>query len=347
MTRPLLFLVAASLVGTASAQVPLSDTPLTLDFNGFRGAGFAPAPTAGQLDSNTYDVIGNAGPVENRPSTFGDTQTADAFARGASVGGVSAEGVYAFETAPGDFALGIQPTVTFFGPGTAGGSGGYVHVRYENVTPRTLTTVSVQGEIKVLNNGGRATAIGIALVPDVVVTNGQEQSRGAPVRVAEFATPAAAASPAAWVTTPFNATVGGIEVSSGENFYVRVFVSDNPAATGTGDRDEFALDNLSVVALSGVATETGASGASSAGPPFPNPAPSSVAAQVALSTPRPERVTVRVYDALGRLVATPFEGSTASGDTPVALPSRLPPGTYLVRVVGETFVSTRSLTVGR
>lgn len=343
-----LLLLAASLGTTASAQIALDDTPVTLDFNGFRGTGFAPAPGPGQLDSNSFDVIGDAGPVANRPSTFGDTQVTGVFAQGASAGNVAAEGVYAFETAAGDYALGIQPSQTFFGPGPAGGSGGYVHVRFQNATNRTLTAVTVGGEIKVLNNGNRSTSIGVALVPDVVISGGQEQARGASRAVVEnFPTPGAATS-GGWTTEPFETTVEGLEISPGENFYVRAFVSDNPQGPTSGDRDEFAIDNLLVATASGVSVENGASGETVIRSLFPNPVSGSAAAQVAFSTQRSERVTVRVYDTVGRLVATAFDGPTAGGaETLVSLPASLAPGTYVVRLAGETFTAQRLLTVVR
>lgn len=348
MKRLSTLLLVAALAGPASAQVPVSDTPVTLDFNDFRGAGFAAEPAAGQLDSDSYDVNGDAGPEANRPATFGDAQTEDVFARGSSVGGVTAEGVYAFETATGDYALGVQPSATFFGPGPAGGSGGYVTVRFQNATSRTLSAVTVQGEVKVLNNGGRSTAFGIGLIPDVIVTGGQEQSRGEPQRVLDDTFTPGAATADGWTTTSFNTTVAGIELSPGENFYVRMFVSDSPNSPTSGDRDEFALDNLSVVAASGVANETEAGGEAAIRALFPNPVAGSASAQLVVTTPRSEHVTVRVYDTLGRLVATAFDGPTgAASETRVALPARLAPGTYLVRVAGETFVSTRPLTVVR
>ena len=354
-----LLALAVALAVPASAQIAVGDTPVVLDFNAFRGTGFAPTPAAGQLDSDNFDVIGDAGPAANRASTFGDTQADGAFARGTSTGGVTAEGVYAFETAAGDFALGIQPTTSFFGPGSSGGSGGYIHVRYQNATNRTLTAVEVRGEAKILNNGARSTSIGVSLVPDVVVTNGQEVSRGPSGSVVLRIDTPGAATQAGWATQPFSATVTAsrdangnsvpLEISPGENFYVRVFVSDNPDGPTSGDRDEFGIDNLSVVAASGVSTETGAgAGGVTVRPVYPNPVASSASARVAVTTPAAERVSVRVFDAVGRLVATAYDGPTAAGaETVVALPSALAPGTYLVRVTGETFAQNRLVTVVR
>ena len=63
---------------TASAA-DLTGTTQTIDFTGFDGSGFAPAPAAGQLDSDDWRVTGfSAG-----SGTFGGTHTTNDFARGA------------------------------------------------------------------------------------------------------------------------------------------------------------------------------------------------------------------------------------------------------------------------
>jgi hypothetical protein len=59
----LLFLLLAGVVKTAVAQV----TPIT--FTGFTGAGFAPTPAAGQLDSDLWRVTG----LSDGAGTFGGT----------------------------------------------------------------------------------------------------------------------------------------------------------------------------------------------------------------------------------------------------------------------------------
>lgn len=74
---------------------------------------------------------------------------------------------------------------------------------------------------------------------------------------------------------------------------------------------------------------------------WPNPAASGT---VRLSVAAAQTVTVSVYDALGRHVATLFEGPT-SGSLEAALPSGLPSGVYLVRAQGETFAETVRVTL--
>jgi hypothetical protein len=56
-----------------------------------------------------------------------------------------------------------------------------------------------------------------------------------------------------------------------------------------------------------------------------------------------------VFDALGRRVATVFDGAVAAGEARelVVETASLAPGLYAIRVAGETFSETRRLTVVR
>ncbi len=95
------------------------------------------------------------------------------------------------------------------------------------------------------------------------------------------------------------------------------------------------------------AGEGGTAAVTSLSAPRPNPATGSASLTLRLATP--ERVTATVVDALGRTVATLFDGEAAAG-TDLSLDvdaSRLAPGVYVVRVQGATFAETRRLTVAR
>lgn len=78
----------------------------------------------------------------------------------------------------------------------------------------------------------------------------------------------------------------------------------------------------------------------------PNPARGSLAATLTLATP--ERVTVRVLDALGREVARLADGAVLSGVHTLTLDaSSLAPGAYLLRAEGDSFAHIRPFTVVR
>lgn len=77
----------------------------------------------------------------------------------------------------------------------------------------------------------------------------------------------------------------------------------------------------------------------------PNPVRQRAMLQLEVQTP--QHVTARLYDVLGRRVATLHDGATRPA-APLRLTvngTRLPSGVYFVRVVGEAFQATRRLTV--
>ena len=141
-----LFLLAFLLVlAPVQAQGPV---PFTEDFAGFTGAGFAPNPTSGQLDSDTWIVKGlSAGDLD-----FGDTGTSGDYARGSSAGGVSTGGVYAFNTGGGNTILGVQPGGSDWTPGD-------FRLKLQNGTGTAITQLDISYEIWVLNNTSRANSL--------------------------------------------------------------------------------------------------------------------------------------------------------------------------------------------
>ena len=81
---------------------------------------------------------------------------------------------------------------------------------------------------------------------------------------------------------------------------------------------------------------------------IPRPNPSAGIARLELSLPEAERVHVSVYDALGRLVQTVMHDEPVVGRVDLAVNAgRLAPGLYVVRVTGQTFAESRTLTVAR
>lgn len=102
-----------------------------------------------------------------------------------------------------------------------------------------------------------------------------------------------------------------------------------------------------VVTPDGVVAGEGSPDAVRVGTFAPNPATG--ASRLSFSVAAAQTVRAVVVDALGREVAVVFEGAVAPGaETTLAIDAgRLAPGTYVVRVTGETFAETRRLTVVR
>jgi hypothetical protein len=104
-------------------QMNALNTTYTIDFdstlahvnNGsFAGTGFAVVPTAGQLDANAFAIES----LQDATTIFGEEQSNNDFSKGISSGGTSSGGIYDFEIAANDYALGIQPTGNDFTPRT-------------------------------------------------------------------------------------------------------------------------------------------------------------------------------------------------------------------------------------
>lgn len=202
---------------------------VTEDFNDFRGDGFAPTPSSGQLDSDTYRVTG----LSDGAGTFGGTHDTGDFARGDSDGGVGTGGIYAFEVAPGDFAAGVQPTETDMSPGS-------VTIRISNNTGETLNFLDVRADAYFLNNADRSSTwlFEAALV----------DSDPFYVPFFSLASEAAGDSPATWQRQSVGdlVSLSPLSIPDGTQFFVRVTGDD---LAGSGARDEFALDNLSITGL--------------------------------------------------------------------------------------------------
>ncbi len=116
---------------------------------------------------------------------------------------------------------------------------------------------------------------------------------------------------------------------------------------------EYAFESMPdtpiLAGATGVASEAGAL---TDGYLFSEVAPNPIASGRAtfdLAVGAAETVSVDVFDALGRRVQTVFSGAMVPGTTETVelRTSDLPAGVYVVRVSGESFVSTRNMTVVR
>jgi len=223
-------LVAACVAGLfvcspALAQISYDGvTPVVRDFQTFAGTGFAPTPTAGQLDSDDFRVTG----WSDGSGSFGGTHTAGDFARGASSAAVGTGGTYAFQTGAANVALGMQPGGSDFDPGA-------LEVRYMNAGTTAISSVRLSARFFGRNDQARGSAV-----------TGSYSVNGGPF----FAIPTFAAGTATtldalgWVSSALTADVG-LSWPAGTLLIVRF---DN-VSTGSGTRDEIAFDDITIAPI--------------------------------------------------------------------------------------------------
>ena len=231
MSRGLVFSTLASLIAlvpaTAHADEVLGPSGFATDFPGYDGSGFAPTPTAGQLDSDNWIVTG----LSDGDLDFGMTGTTGDYARGVSEGGEMTGGIYAFD--PGNdvstLAPGVQPTDPDFSPGT------FV-LRLENQTGGVLNQVQIASTLFVFNNAGRSSSLAVEYSTD--------GETWLPLGAAAVESPDVADTPATWVGTETDETATMLGVGEGEYLYVRWLVED---VGGMGSRDELAFDDVIIL----------------------------------------------------------------------------------------------------
>ncbi|MEO1432458.1 MAG: ExeM/NucH family extracellular endonuclease, partial [Cyanobacteria bacterium J06633_8] len=193
------------------------------NFNSFTG-GFAPSPTVGQLDSDTYSITG----LSDGTLAFAETGTSGDFNRGTSTGGVSTGGIYAFDKGAGDVFLGVQPGGSDF-------TSGEIIVKVTNTTGSAVTDLNVSYDVVSLNNADRGNSLNFSYSEDNTTYN--------PVAALDFITAAAADTSPAFVTTAKSTTITGLNIANNGDFYLKFAGND---VSGSGSRDEYGIDNIQV-----------------------------------------------------------------------------------------------------
>lgn len=207
--------------GTFISDNVCSTVLLDYDFDAYNGSGFSPMPTAGQLDSNIIIASGFSGSL-----AYGGTNTSGDYARGNSTGGVTSGGLYSFEVETGNNAFGIQPGGSDF-------TDGDVDIKILNSTGAALTTFDISYIIYVNNDKGRGNSLNFSYSTD--------NSTFTPVAALDYSS-AAASDALGFVANPRMTNIAAT-VESGGYLYIR-FTGDDE--TGSGSRDEFAIDDILV-----------------------------------------------------------------------------------------------------
>lgn len=204
---------------------PLGATASPIDFSGFTGSGFVPDPALGQLDSDQWRVTG----LSDGDGVFGGVHDMGDFAQGESAGNVSTGGVYAFDVGDGNMALGVQPGSSDFTPGT-------FTLKVVNNTGYAVANVSVAYEVWVLNNEGRSSSLSFSY--------SLEDETYWPVPDLDLTTPEGADPTAEWSNSARSTTLSGLDLPADASIYLRWTGDD---ASGSGSRDEIAIDDVDVL----------------------------------------------------------------------------------------------------
>lgn len=244
-TRYLILALSACTFGAnqlrAQATLNALNAPLVIDFLGevpgvnngpfdaLTEAGAAPAGE-GQLDLNAWDyfVDGGSTAAINTPSTFPGTLPAG---NGFYEGGALATGLNA-TLLNGDRALGIQPTGGHF-------SAGNITLRVVNNTGGTLEQIAIAYTLGIFNDRDRSNSFTLYWS----ASNAQDSYQ--PVVGSAVVSPLETDAAPEWAISQISVVVNGFSVPNGGNFYLR-WVGDD--VEGAGQRDEFAMTNISLTA---------------------------------------------------------------------------------------------------
>jgi len=222
----------------AQLNIAAANTAYNINFDGtlagvgngvWAGNGFQPAPTAGRLDSDAWQVTD----WSNGNLPYGGTRITSGtdYRRGVAVAPIAVGGMYAFDDGVGGTlngrALGFQPGSSDWAPGS-------LTLRVQNNTGSTLTAFDIAYNVYYRDDQGRSSDFNLYVSTDnVSYTHISSQDVVSPVGPAGIA----------WVANARSVTVNGYYVPNGQYFYIRWRGND---VAGSGSRDEFALDDISV-----------------------------------------------------------------------------------------------------
>ncbi len=297
-------LLAVALAAPGWAQYSVTDPsiPVTEDFTGFTGSGFASSPAAGQLDSDNIIVTG----LSDGDMSWGGTYTSGDYARGQSSGGVTSGGIYG-----GVLTTRAAGSNEFlmFQPGSSDLTPGDIIFRFVNNTGAAQDRLAIDYTILVYNDQARANSIQCQYSADGTTWAG--------IGPYDYTSPEAADSSPSWQTVTRNGYVLVVNVAAGATFYLRWHTDDS---TGSGSRDELGLDDISIRLYSDATptdTATPTTAPTDTATPVPTAAPISIVTASNLpgaATGDPYSVTLQASGG-----TPPYTWSLTAGALPAGL----------------------------
>ena len=212
---------------------------LVLDFDGtvpgyscgaYTGSGFASEPADGQLDADEWLLTA----ISDGDKPLGvEANTGDA-ARGLAAGAVSTGGLYAFEVAPDNRCIGVQPTSSDWTAGSIG-------TQIRNTSGGAVDTLTAGYTVWEWNDQGRSSSVTLAVSSDGATWS--------PVETTTVTSVEPATTDPAWIATEVAAEIAltvlfesGL-LPDGEVLYVGWIFDD---VGGSGGRDQLGIDAITL-----------------------------------------------------------------------------------------------------
>ena len=209
-------------------KIDFDNTVDEINNSQFTGNGFTSNPVSGQINSRGWAVTGFS---DGNLNFEGSKTTSNTdFTRGISSGGVSTGGIYAFTVSENNRALGFQANDDDFTPGT-------VILKIRNYTNSNITSLLLCYTIYVRNDRSNSSSFNFS--------HSADNSSYTQVSDINLSSPGTQDVSPAWKAYIRTIKLEGLNIGHNNNYYLR-WSSD--FISGTGEADEFALDDIQIVA---------------------------------------------------------------------------------------------------
>ncbi len=193
----------------------------------FQGDGFSAVATSGMLNSNAWAVNG----FSSGNLAFGSNSVEDTdFDRGTSDVPGSEGGIYAYETSPGNFSLGLQSAPGDFSPGN-------ITLRFQNQTASTINSINIGYTVYIYNNQPSSSSLNFS--------HSTDNSTYTPVAGLSVISAETPDITPGWKAYYRVVTLTGLSIPSNNYYYLRW---SGATVSGTTNFDGFALDDIVMVA---------------------------------------------------------------------------------------------------
>lgn len=211
--------------------------PLLIDFDGFKADSAAAPGAIGGINTNWFAIKGFTGTNAVNNVDFGTINNSPKLKLGTSSGGATtgasptASGIYSFRTDindTSDRAFGFQSTANDLTPGS-------IYFKIKNTSGQTINSLIFSFTLEVKNNENRANNVQLYHGLDSLAAN----------LGGTYVSPAAADASPVWIDTTFVLNLLNINLAVNAEYYFLIKTDD---VSGSGSRDEFAINDLAIFA---------------------------------------------------------------------------------------------------